>query len=157
MRDYSNTFKEKTASINAPETPVIMLEITHPDLLDAVRVVNDNQDLISNGHTFTALAFRLTPPDDLSQGAPRAELAVDNVGRDLTAWVETSGGAEGAQVRMLQVLRSDPDVVEWEVTMELSNVSITPAEVRGTLVFPDLLNRPGIPMVYRPENTPGLF
>ena len=77
--------------------------------------------------------------------------------RDLTAWIEASGGAEGAQVRMLQVLRSDPDVVEWEVTMELSNVSITPAEVRGTLVFPDLLNRPGIPMVYRPENTPGLF
>ena len=96
MRDYSNTFKEKTASINAPETPVIMLEITHPDLLDAVRVVNDNQDLISSGSTFTALAFRLTPPDDLSQGAPRAELAVDNVGRDLTAWIEASGGGEGA-------------------------------------------------------------
>lgn len=157
MRDYSNSARESMASISNPEPPLLLLEITHTDLSTPVRVVNDNKDLVSNGSLFIGLAFRATPPDDLSQGSPRAILSIDNVGRELTQWIESSGGGENTQVRMMQVMRSDPDVIEWEVTMEFSGISITPSEVRGTLSFANLLDRPGIAMSYRPENTPGLY
>lgn len=157
MRSYSQGMRESISSISHPEAPVLLLEINHTDLGTPVRVVNDNQDLTSNGDIYTALAFRATLPDDLSQGQPRAQLSIDNVGRNLTQWIEASGGAEGATVRMMQVRRSDPDVIEWEVTMDLTDVSMDINEVSGTLSFTNLLDRPGITLFYRPENTPGLF
>ena len=156
-RDYSDTFKEVANSTGAAEAPLLLLEITHADLSQPIRVVNDNQDLVSNGDTYIAMAFRARLPDDLEQGLPRATLAIDNVGRLLTDWIESSGGGQGAQVRMMQVLRSDPDTIEFDITMDLSNVSMNMTEVVGTLGFEDLLNRPGVPLSYRPDTTPGIF
>lgn len=157
MRDYSQGMRESIGSISHPEAPVLLLEINHADLVTPVRVVNDNQDLVSNSETYIGLAFRATLPDDMSQGQPRASLAIDNVGRELTQWIESSAGGEGATVRMMQVRRSDPDVIEWEVTMDLTDVTMDANEVRGTLSFANLLDKPGIALFYRPENTPGLF
>ncbi len=157
MRNISQSTREKLASISRPEAPILLLEITHVDLTTPVRVINDNADIISNGDTYVALAFRATLPDDLSQGAPRANISIDNVGRDLTQWIESSGGADGSTVRMMQVMRSAPDVIEWEVTMDLTDISMNASEVRGALHFKNLNNTPGIALFYRPENTPGLF
>lgn len=157
MIGYSNSAKEKLSSITQSEEPLLLLEITHDDLAQPVRVVNDNLDILSNGQTFVGLAFRAVPPDDPSQGEPRATLAIDNIGRDLTQWIESSAGGEGSTVRMMQVMRSSPDVIEWDVTMELIDVTMTTQEVRGTLQFKNLINTAGIAVLYRPENSPGLF
>ena len=156
-KNYSATLKEKINSTSASETPLLLLEIDHPDLPAPVRVVNDNQDLVHQGNTYTAMAFRASLPEDLEEGMPRARLAIDNVGKELVAWLEASGGGQGATVRMIQVLRSTPDIIEWEVTMDLTNLSMTALEVSGVLSFDDLLNRPGVTLTYRPETAPGLF
>lgn len=156
-RNYSNAWKETTNSTGAAEAPLLMLEIEHVDLAEPIRVVNDAQDLVHNGDTFVALAFGATLPDDLEQGEPRAVLTVDNVGRELTEWLELSGGGRGATVRMIQVLRSAPDVVEWEVTMDLNDVRVNLADVSGTLTFDSLINLPGIALTYRPDVAPGIF
>jgi hypothetical protein len=156
-RNYSAAYNEKVNSTGADESPLLLLEITHADLPSPVRVVNDNQDITSNGNLFVALAFEATLPDEPEEGMPRAQLAVDNVGKDLTYWLESSGGGQGAQVRMMQVLRSAPDTIEWEVTLDLNNVSLDMLRVRGTLSFEDLLNRPAVALTYRPDVAPGLY
>ncbi|MCE5182350.1 MAG: DUF1833 domain-containing protein [Betaproteobacteria bacterium] len=109
------------------------------------------------GNQFKALAFRCRKPDDFEKQLPRAELAVDNVGRELVGWLEASGGGKGATCRMIEALRSAPDVIEWEVTMDLSNLKITTPEVLGTLGFEDMLNQIAVPFTYRPDNSPGIF
>lgn len=154
---FSPGFHEVINATSAPETPLLLLEITHPDLDEPIRVVNDTQDLICQGKRFVALGFRATLPDDQENQLPRARLSVDNVGRELTKWLEISSGGLGAECRMLLVLRSAPDLIEWDITMTLSNVSITPQEVTADLGFEDLLNRPAIPLTYRPDTAPGLF
>jgi len=157
-RNYSTATKKLVNATSAPELPLLLLEISHPALATPIRVVNDNQDLISNGNTYTAMAFRARLPDDMSQGGlPRAQLSIDNVGRELVQWIESSGGGKGASARMLQVVRSVPNVIEWEVTLDLSNVHMTAMEVTGTLGFEDLLNLPGVAFTYRPDTAPGLF
>lgn len=152
----SSTYKEALNDIGG-QSPLLLLEITHPDLAAPVRIVNDNQDLVSNGNTFLACAFRAALPDDISQGQPRATLAIDNVGSVLTQWIESSGGGEGAQVRMMQALRSDPDTLEIDITLGITDIKMNAVEVTGTLSYDDLLNMPGIAMQFRPENTPGLY
>lgn len=156
-RNYSSAFQASVNATGAAEKPLILLEIDHADLATPVRVVNDTQDIIHNSDTFTALAFRVTLPDDLQQGLPRAQIALDNIGRELTQWLEASGGGQGATVRFIQVLRSDPDTVEWEITMDLTNVGMDMMQVTGVLGFSDLVNQPGVPLTYRPDTAPGLF
>lgn len=136
---------------------MILLEIYHPDLSAPVRVINDTQDLTSNGNLFIACPFRFVLPDDFEGQIPKAKLAVDNVGRDLMYWIETSGGGEGSTVRILQIMRSRPDTIEWEITMNLFNVMVTMQEVSADLGYEKLYSKPAILWQYRPDNSPGVF
>jgi hypothetical protein len=156
-RAYSAAYKSTLAGTSAPEAPLIMLEINHAALPSPVRVVNDTQDITSNGNVYLACPFRCELPDDFEGQAPRARLAVDNVGRDLMYWIETSGGGQGSTVKFIQVMRSRPNQIEWSITMNLYNVVANFKEVSGDLGFDNLFGRPSIAMTYRPDTAPGCF
>lgn len=156
-RNYTAGFRSTINSTGAKEAPLLLLEISHPGLTTPIRVVNDLQDLVSNALTYTALPFRARLPDDLEQGLPRAELSVDNIGKELVQWLEASGGGQGASCRMMQVMRSAPNVIEFEITLDLTNLHMSATEVSGTLGFENLLDRPACTWVYKPEVAPGLF
>lgn len=156
-RDYSSGFQRTVNSTSAPETPVTLLQINHPDLTTPVRVNNGSEDITHLGNVYVALAFQVTMPSDPEQGLPRAQLAIDNVGKTLTSWIESSGGGRGATIDMTQVMPSNPDVAEFTITMDLSNVRVNSMQVTGELGFSDLLNLPSVPLVYTPVTAPGLF
>ena len=156
-RQYSSQFKSTLAKVSAEEAPLVLLEISHASLTTPVRVVNDMQDLTSNGNLFIACPFRYVLPDDFENQLPKARLAVDNVGRDLMYWIETSAGGNGSTVKMMQVMRSRPDTVEWSITMNLYNVQVTMKEVSAELGFENLFAKPAVLLQYRPDNSPGIF
>lgn len=156
-RAYSSAYKSTLAAVSAPEAPLILLEISHPSLTQPVRVVNDMQDLVSNGNTFVGAPFRCSLPNDTENQLPKAKLSVDNVGRDLMYWIETSGGGQGSTVHFMQVMRSRPNQVEWDITMDLFNIEVTMAEVNAELGFQNVFVRPAIHINYRPDNSPGIF
>ncbi len=155
-RDYSVNHNKKVNATSG-EAPLILLEISHADLPQPIRVVNDNQDLIHLTNTFVAMAFNVRMPDDLEQGMPRAELSVDNIGREMTQWLDASGGGKGALVRFIQVMRDVPDTIEWETTLELSNVGQSPLLVTGTLGYQDIFNQPAVQWIYNKDLARGLF
>ena len=156
-RAYSVEYKSTLAATSAPESPLILLEITHPGLTQPVRVINDTQNLTSNGNEYIACQFRCTLPDDFENQLPKATLAVDNVGKELMYWVESSAGGYGAKAHFMQVMRSRPDQVEWEITLNLSNVKATVQEVTGDLGYDNIFTRPAISMRYDPFSAPGIF
>lgn len=156
-RIYSSEFKSTLAEVSAPEAPLVLLQIDHPDLAQPVRVVNDTQDLTSNGDLYIAIPFRCTLPDDFENQLPKARLSVDNVGKDLMYWIETSGGGNGSTVTMSQVMRSRPDQIEWSITMNLYNVSCSMTEVSGELGYENLFAKKAIRVRYDPSSSPGLF
>lgn len=155
-RTYTAGARRKMSATSG-EAPLLLLEISHPDLGAPVRVVNDTQDLTHQGEIFVALGFDIDLPTDMDKQAPRATLAVDNVGRAMTDWIEASAGGQGATVRVIQVMRDDPDTVEWEATLDLSNVSMTSRRISGALGYEDLLSRPGVLLRYDPATAPGLY
>ena len=156
-RTYTSEFKSTLAEVSAAEAPLVLLQIDHPDLAQPVRVVNDTQDLTSNGDLYVAIPFRCTLPDDFENQLPKARLSVDNVGKELMYWIETSGGGNGSLVTMAQVMRSRPDLIEWSITMSLFNVTCTMSEVSGELGYENLFARKAIALQYRPSNSSGLF
>lgn len=156
-RTYSLNARRQLHGTVSADPPLLLLEITHAGLPDPVRVVGDTQDITSGGHLYVAMGFRLRLPDDVQGQQPRAELAVDNIGRELMQWIESSAGGRNARVRMMQVLRSTPDNVEWEISMQLSNIRATAAEVSGELGFPRLLDVPAVQVRADPQTMPGIF
>lgn len=157
MRTYSPEFVSTVSGISPEEYPLVALEIDHPDLPEPVRVVSDNQDLISNGHIFIAAPFRFVFPDDQESQAPKASLAISNVGKELMQWIESSAGAKGSTVRIMQIMRSRPDLIEYETTMSLQNITADMREVSGGLGYDNLLSRPSVAMRYAPDTHPGAF
>jgi len=156
-RTYSSQYKSTLSRVSSEETPLFLLEISHASLDAPVRVVNDTQDLTSNGNLYIACPFRCVLPDDFEGQLPKARLAVDNVGRDLMYWIETSGGGAGSTVKLIQVMRSRPDTIEWSINMNLYNVQATMQEVTAELGYENLFAKPAIKKQYRPDNSPGVF
>lgn len=156
-RAYSTAYKSTLAATAAAESPIILLEISHPDLATPVRVVNDNQAVTSNGVEFIACPFRCTLPDDIENQLPRATLSVDNVGKELMYWVETSGGGRGATARFIQIMRSRPNQIEWQITMNLTNLKATMKEVSAELGYENIFARPAVAMRFDPFTAPGIF
>lgn len=156
MRNYSANAR-RGMNATSGEALLLLVEISHPDLGAPVRVVQDNQDLVHQGNLFVAFDFRIDLPDDQDKQTATAKIDLDNIGRELTQWLEESGGGEDAQVRIVQVSRADPDVVEWEATLDLTNVLMDVPRIGGELGYEDLLNRPGVRLRYDPRTAPGLF
>lgn len=156
-RNYSTAYKSTLAEVSAEETPLILLEITHPSLGTTVRICNDTIDVTSNGNLYIAMPFRCTLPDDFENRIPKASISIDNVSKDLMQWIESSNGAKNAQVRFIQIMRSRPNTIEWEITLTMFNVKATIQEITGELGFQNLFSKPAISIQYRPENSPGVF
>ena len=100
---------------------------------------------------------RCTLPDDFENQLPKARLSVDNVGKELMYWIETSGGGNGSLITMSQVMRSRPDTIEWSITMNLYNVTCNMVEVSGELGYENLFSKKAIALQHRPNITPGIF
>lgn len=153
---HTDHFKKRTGA-SSGEEPVVLLEITHPELLAPARLANDTQDLVSGGEIFTACGFETHLPDDQAGAMPRVPIAIDNVGGELVSWLDASKGGRGAQVRMLQVMRDTPNVVEQEFTLELLNSRQDMLRISGELGYENVLDQPALQATYTPETAPGLF
>lgn len=155
-KTYTPNFKEQTGGTTGEE-PVYLLEITHPQLASPIRVVNDTQDIVHNGNTFFAVAFRIKVPDDISKSVPQVPIAIDNVGRELTQFLHETNGGKGAEVKIMQVMRDTPNLVEQEYTLTLVGVRQNMMEISGQLSYENFLDIPCLTATFNPESAPGLF
>jgi hypothetical protein len=156
-RGYSAALATEIHATSSGDPPLALLEITHSGLTTPVRVINDTQSLVSNGNTYIALGFGIVLPDEREGQLPRAQLAIDNIGRELMQWLDTSNGGAGAQARLMQVRRSAPDTVEYDITLDVVSVRATAKIVTCDLGFESFLDRPAVLTRYDPLSAPGVF
>jgi len=155
----SAAWREAVRASEPEAVAVHALVVEHDDLDEPVRVVDDTADLEMDGHAYTALRFDARLADDPEDQAPRAQVAIDNVGRLLTQPVHDTAGGLGATITLMEVLLvpgADP-VVEWEQTLEVASSSIDQTSVVLGLGFDPLLGRPAVRPRHDPDVSPGLF
>ncbi len=138
------------------------LTITHPDIADDIHLVADNMNMTIDGVEFQALAFRAVPPSFQEGEVPRAVLEIDNVGRELTEWVEKTGGGRGAMMTVMQVMRDPQVTAEGHVIWSLPALPVGVAEltnetVQVALAYRTGRSRPGVKWRHDHNASPGLF
>lgn len=156
-RQFSNAGRRNVLATSADEPLITLIEIMHPGLTVPARFANDTVDIVVEGNTFVACRFDVTLPDDQGEQVPSARIEVDNVGRELTYWLEASGGGKGAKCRLIMVLRSSPSNLEFDMTMDLAGLAITNERVAGDLGFKNTLMQPAVTVRYDPTTAPGVF
>jgi hypothetical protein len=156
-KTYSTDFQKTVNAVSAAESPIVLLEITHPNLGTPVRVVNDTEDLTHSGNLFQKMAFRISLPDDPDTALPQATLELDNVGRELVEWLEVADWSQPTQVKIIQVMRSRPNTAEYSITMDLTDITMNRQVVSGKLGFNNLLGLPAVNVFYTPVTAPAIF
>lgn len=141
----------------APESPIVLLELHHALLPHPLRLCSDVQDIVSNGASYRASAFRIVWPDDQDGSLPRAQLQIDNTTNEVGKLLERTDGAHGGRFRVMMVFRSSPDVIERERWLDFTNVVLTYQSMTCTLGYEDILNKPSVPYTYRENTAPGIF
>ena len=146
-----------TASLVAEETAEVWLRlivITHANLAVPIRLVDNIEDIVSNGATFVALPFELELPDE-GERPGEARIRVDNVDRRIVEAIRSI--TTPPQVTIQIILASDPDAIELEIpTLTLRDATYDLTAVTGFLRFEDITVEPVAESI-TPARFPGLF
>lgn len=155
----SRQFYREINPTNA-QMPLVFLEIVHSGLAETLRLVNDNQNWESNGNAYFGFSFDATLPEQSAGTIGRARLTVDNVGRELTQWIEASDGGRGAMVRVFVTARSTPNVVEQDYlnfALLSTTTPTSPPVVNFDIGYENPMEQPAVRRRFDPATAPGMF
>ena len=140
--------------------PTYAIEIAHPDVTDNIRVIADTQDATIEGNTYTALAFRARLPQQREGEVLAASVEVDNIGREMTQWVEASGGGRGATMRVMEVgfdIGGNAEIV-WEVSgLDVGQAQLTNESFSISLTDISAAQSNAVKLRHDASESPGLF
>ena len=158
-RTLSNVFKTAASAQETGEVLVALVTITHALILGGpLRLVQNLQDLTSNGNVYTAFPFQIRLPDDTDEGIPQVSLTIDSVDRSIMAAIRSLPPTSAPAVQVDLVLASQPNVVELSVqNLTLRNVRGDALQIEGDLRMDeeDLAMFPKD--AFTPQNFPGMF
>lgn len=126
-------------------------------LAEPVYICNDTRDHVIWSKTWLGLGFDLKLPNDAAKENGRAQLRVDNVGRELTADLEAlpPGAALMGTIRMVH--RNTPEVVDYEFISPLTNIHADMGTLSATVGPDDVMRRPAVLIRHDPVTAPALF
>ena len=134
--DISEELKQD-AWANESDLPLILLTISHASLADDIRVVNNKENITSDGLEYIAFPFDIQLPDSKEDSQPSAKLTISNVSREIGLAIRSISTPPSVSIT---VVRQDtPDVMEAQfVGMRLNNVQYNMMTVTANLEFEDL-------------------
>jgi len=136
---------------------VVLLEITCASFSGPLRIANDTINHTFNGDEFIGLPFYFKLPDRRQDGAPRAQLAIDNVGRGLTDELENFIPGNTAMARIIVCRKSTPLTVAHEVYIPLTNVSVNQTVATADCGIGFITQQKAVKRRHTPLHSPGLF
>ena len=158
-RTVSSTLR---TAMQAQETGEILLAITtisHPSIVGGpLRVVNDLQDLTSNGNVYTAFPFEVTLPEDADQALPHLRLVLDNIDRSMVTAIRSIPPRQAPTIQVDLVLATSPNTIEVSFAgLSLREVSYDAFRVEGDLMLDEDDREPFPAESFTPQIVPAIF
>ncbi len=154
-RQLSNQLKAQIFAAQSDDPFLTLLTFTHPDLT-SIRLVNNQEDIVSRSNTYQAFPFKIAFPTDDGESLPEIQLVLDNASLDLIEPLRTI--TTPAFIELETVLASTPDVVEFEFTdLELKGIVYNNSTITASLALSDFLGTQIPGEVYDPTRYRGLF
>lgn len=146
------------ASQNAQATSevwLVLLTLSHPSMATPIRLVNNNENVVSRGNTFIAFPFEVELPGEDPDQPPKSTLRIDNVDRRVLQTLRSITAPPTVTLEV--ILASAPDQVEVSFTnMTLRNAQYDVSTVSGELTFDGIYTEP-VTLTMTPSRFPGMF
>lgn len=136
---------------------LVLLEVSAPTMPDTLRIVNDTQDVTSNGVIYTGCPFGFKLPDDTTGASPRATLTIENVGRSITEDLEGLPPGDMLMAKIMIVSRTDPNTVSRSFIVPITSVSANQTSATAMCGYDYIMRQQGVRKRYNPFTAPGLF
>lgn len=118
-RNLSNAAKQAIFAQETAEVFILLVTISHPNFLEDIRVSSDPTDIlpiagergtVSRGLEYVYCPFTINLPIQDDTGIARANISIDNVGREAVDAVRSADSALSITTEI--VLASQPDEIE---------------------------------------------
>lgn len=134
---------------------VILMEIRHPMLESPIRLVNNDEPLISGGYTYSQGYARITLPST-GEGERSASIEVQNVDNRIGLAARSLIGPATVKFSIVRV--DSPDAVEASYPlMKISDVNGDRNSIRGNLVSNHDKSEPFPALTVTKAMAPGVF
>lgn len=148
---------EKLQRVTDADGVLVLLEMSAPSFGATLRLVNDTRDWISGGQTYIGFPFRFKAPNDVAGVVPRAQLEIDNVGREMTADLEGLQPNEIITATVKIADKADPDTIFQSIPLPVTRVSVTPAVVTADCGVDYIMRQAAVKLRGNPHTLPGIF
>lgn len=164
-RPLSNAAKAAMFAQSTSEAFIMLITISHPSFTDDVRVCSDPYEdlpvagvkgIVSNGDEYLFMPFSLNLPSQDDSGTARAQISIDNIGREIVAAVRQADSALTISIQI--VLASDVDTPEITISdFRLDRVTYDAFTVSGDISV-EYFDLEGFPARrFNPADFPGIF
>lgn len=154
---YSSGFIVNVNKLNVDDPVLVLMEINHSFISGTIRLVNDNEDLISNGHNYVSMPFEAKRQSDVIGELPKIQIVIQNIGRNIVKWVDSSGGGKGAEIILKLVRRSAPDSIEESLKLGVDSANVTTENVSFNLIIQNNLSKRSCRLLYDVKRSYGLY
>ncbi len=139
MRPLSPRAIQATQDLETGEVFLYLLTISHSTLPVPWTLVNNTEDVTSNGIVYTAFPFSVVLGDDTGEELPKVALVIDNIERGLVEMIRSQ--VEPPDISITFVLASEPDIeLSKGEHMTLRELSFDAFTISGTLFSDDIQN-----------------
>lgn len=133
-----------------------LFTLTHPSFTETIRLVNNSEDIVSNGETFIGFPVRVVLPPDDNETAREVNVQFDNISLELID--ELRAVTTPIDVKIEMVLASNPDVVQQSIeSLKFKGIQFNTQVITAKLVMDDFLNVGLTSERYTPTIFPGIF
>lgn len=142
---------------NTGEVMLSLIVLDHADFTNPVRIVNDRQDIVSNGETYSAYPFEvLLPAEDSEQPQVLTQVKLCNVDRQVIALLREL--ATYPTVTLSLILASTPDTVEYgPAVFEMDSYEYDAQTITCNVTYENVLNEPIPADKFNPADYSGIF
>ena len=152
-------------AMTSQETQAVVLHLLtfSYDGNTVLRLVDDKQEIVSNGETYVPCSFNVILPDKTSDGNKACRLSVDNadisIYRSIKQCAESSRSDNKPIVCEVRVILStEPDdCMEGPLRFFLRNIQADVQSITGEMCDSYMTDRNFSSLTYSPKDFPGLF
>ena len=157
MRNLSNNLLAQLYTENSDDPFLALFSLNHTDWSSPIYLVNNTEQIVSNGITFEPFPVKLTLPVDDGESVRKVQLEFDNVSRELVEEIRSVTDTN-INVSIQLVLASLPDIIEIELSeLSIKTITYDATVIKATLYLDDFLNTELSSEKYGPTNFPGIF
>ena len=149
---------QNTAHAFASSSPVawlFLLTITQAGE-EPLRVVNNNETIVSRGMAYAPFPFTVVLPPDDSESLPKVQLTLQNVDTSIIEYIRSQLTPPSITIEL--VTTAYPDQVEVGLNfLKLTSVTYDAIQIQGSLDVDNFLAQRFPAEAYMPPQFPGLF